>query len=344
MRSFKKALLKVLVFILVFSLLCTPSLYAYFKYGSANNNYMPDQLKEEGKVDFAICGASQSVWGFIPQIIDEKCSVNSFNASSGLISMEGRYFIIKNFIEKNPIKYLVMDFSYNGLIRDNSTDSVEGKLLVLEHLRGKDRLSYAVKSVKMDEIFQAFYYMFRTGTYTLVNGSENELKVPYRGKGYWGNKDAVDQSGKVYWLSQEKGTYYPRKPFDISDDSAFYLDKIMQLCKEENIKVYFVTTPYPLKVESIEDRQSTLEAHLALAQKYECTFYDFNIYKNKEILFDDKTSFFDVEHLSTEGAVTLTTELAELINNDDKGIGKSDKFYNTYYEYIDYYRNTYSVQ
>lgn len=337
MRSFKSALIKIIAFVVIFSVLCTPSAYFYFKYGSNNNNIKPELAAQEGKIDFLFCGASQFVWGFIPNVMDELYSVNSFNIASGLLSMEGRYTIIKDVVEKNPVKTLVLDLSYNSLERSDQTDTIEGSILLAERLDFADGMKYIVKNISLSDASAYIGYALRTGTYTLVSkllNRSNGVTDPLAGKGYWGAHTATSMVGNVYW---ESGSYPEYRNYNTDDKTMEYLDKIMDYCESKNITVYFVTTPYPTRVISWADREGLLDVHKSIAKKYNCVLYDMNLYKDKNDLFFDETSYYDVEHLSTEGAITCTELLAELLANNDKGVMNSDKFYNSYYDLIDSY-------
>ncbi len=337
MRNFKLALIKVAIFSLIFSLICTPSIFMYLKYGSNNNNIKPELSAEEGKIDFIFCGASQFVWGFIPNIMDENYSVNSFNISSGLLSMEGRYTILQEVVEKNPVKTLVMDLSYDSLVRSDETDTIEGTILLTERLNTANRIKYSVNHISLSDASAFFGYALRTGTYTLAEkllSKPQTLSDPLIGKGFWSGHNATSMSGHIYW---EENSYPQYENYNTDEKTMEYLDKIMAYCKSKNITVYFVTTPYPTRVISWRDRQGTLDVHKAIAQKYGCVLYDFNLYKEKDKLFFDETSYYDVEHLSTDGAIACTKLLAQLLTANDKGVAYSDNFYNSYYNLIDSY-------
>lgn len=336
MHSFKLALVKVIGFILVFTLACTPSLIYYYKYGSENNNYKPELYEQNGKIDFLFCGASQSVWGFVPEVMDDLCDVNSFNISSGLLSWEGRYTIIKEVVENNPVKTLVMDLSYNSFARSNDTDSIEGTILLSEHLSFKSRVNFTMKSLSIDDTAVYIGYVLRTGSYGLVKSifSKEQRKPEFAGKGYWSDKDPVSFVGKVYW---QEGTYPEYKQYDCDSESVTYLGKIMEYCEQKGITVYLVTTPYPTRVISWSDRNGVLDVNKEIAQTYGCTLYDLNLYKDKDKFFNDETSYYDEEHLSTEGAVSCTKLLARLISENNEGIAGSNDFYHNYNEFIDAY-------
>lgn len=333
MRSFKKAILKVALFTLIFALICSPFVYTYIKKGSANNNYLPQLEAENGKIDFLICGASQSVWGFIPAVLDEELGCNSFNVSSGLLSMEGRYTILCDVLKDNPVKTLVMDFSFGNLLRADDSDTIEGELLLEEHLRGAARVRYYCTHTKLNEIFSSFYYVIRTGMYSLLRPNAGvDASAPYYGKGYWGTHEPTDQRRAIYWGGdnpEQRETSYP-----VDKENLLYLDKIMQLCKEKDIRVYLVTTAYPTGVVSWSNRDGMLKAHLEIAQHFGCPFYDFNLFRQKDVFFNDETSYYDVEHVSTEGAVAQTQLLSEWISDGSAGVGADARFFPSYAEMI----------
>ena len=111
----------------------------------------------------------------------------------------------------------------------------------------------------------------------------------------------------------------------------------MEYCEQKGITVYLVTTPYPTRVISWSDRNGVLDVNKEIAQTYGCTLYDLNLYKDKDKFFNDETSYYDEEHLSTEGAVSCTKLLARLISENNEGIAGSNDFYHNYNEFIDAY-------
>ncbi|MBQ7546741.1 MAG: hypothetical protein IJT41_07240 [Clostridia bacterium] len=336
MRSFKTALCKVALFTLIFALICSPVVCVYLKNGSENNNINAQLEEEKGKIDFLFCGASQSVWGFIPLVMDAELACNSFNISSGLLSMEGRYTIIRKVAQDNPVKNLVLDLSYNSILREDKTDSVEGELLLEERLHGMERIRYYCTHTKVDEIFPSFYYVMRTGMYSILHSfSAKPDRGMYFGKGYWGEKAAIDQRRDVRWKTGDRQS--APEPVDIPEENLVYLEKIMQFCKENGIRVYLITTAYPTGVISWSDRDGLLQAHVKLARQYGCPFYDVNLLRDKDKWFDDETSYYDVEHTSTQGAVAQTKLLASWIRSASPGVGEDAQFYDSYADMIDAY-------
>lgn len=344
MRSFRTAVCKVVLFVLLFSLICTPVVCVYYKNGSMNNLSNAQLDAEKGKIDLLFCGASQSVQGFIPAVMDEELGCNSFNISSALLSMEGRYTMLRRVVKDNPVQTVVIDISYDCLKRNTDKDPVVGDLLLEEHLPGADRFRYFCTHTKMDELFTAFYYVMHTGVFTIFYpASDSDPRPAYYGKGYWGGRKASDQrSSDALWKAGDE-MRQTEEFFVTFEKSIVYLDKIMQFCQEKGIRVVFVTTAYPMSTVCRWPRDGLLKKNLDLARQYGCTLYDFNLLRQKDLWFDDGTSYCDEEHTSPEGAVTQTKLLSSWIASSAPGVGEDGQFYADYAEMIGDYLRTHAA-
>lgn len=336
MRDVKTAVRKIALFALLFSLMCMPVLWTYVCNGTEGNNIRPQLEAEKGKIDFLFCGASQAVLGFVPGIMDEALGCNSFNIAAGMLSMEGRYVLLTRVAEDNPVKTLVMDLSYNGLARDPDTDPVEADLLLEERLHGADRLRYFCTHTAPDELFPSFWYAMRIGALTLFHSiSGNRVQPDYAAKGFRGVRTAVDQTKPVQWKAGDETRQAAM--YDVADDNLLYLDRIMQFCREKGIRVCFVTTAYPTASVSRWPRDGMLYANLNVARKYGCPLYDYNLFRQKDAWFSDRTSYCDQGHTSPEGAAAQTKLLASWIAASSPGVGEDEQFYADYAEMVGEY-------
>ena len=66
-----------------------------------------------------------------PTVLNENLKVNSYNLSSPLMSMYGRYVLLKKEIERNQIKTVYFEISYNALTLDKKTLGFEGDIYEL---------------------------------------------------------------------------------------------------------------------------------------------------------------------------------------------------------------------
>ena len=71
-----------------------------------------------GTVDYLVVGASHAQLGFVPSVLDQELGVNSYNLSSLLMPVTGRYFLLEKEIKRNPVKTVVLEVSYDTLAID----------------------------------------------------------------------------------------------------------------------------------------------------------------------------------------------------------------------------------
>ncbi|MBP9988949.1 MAG: hypothetical protein KBT46_05565, partial [Ruminococcus sp.] len=103
MRDSKKAIFVSIVFVLIISIISCIIITPVF--GLNTDKYLRKKLN--GKIDYAIIGASQGLCGFVPQIIDEKLNVYSYNLCGSLITWNGRKALFDEIITNNKLDTLV---------------------------------------------------------------------------------------------------------------------------------------------------------------------------------------------------------------------------------------------
>ena len=104
MNSFKLALKTSLIFLLIITVLSTVIVYPYFHRETYHyqDGYVRDNMA--GEIDFIICGASQAQRGISTEILDKKLGVNSYNIASPLMTLMGRYTILKKVMSMIPMQ------------------------------------------------------------------------------------------------------------------------------------------------------------------------------------------------------------------------------------------------
>ena len=116
---------------------------------------------------------------------------------------------------------------------------------------------------------------------------------------------------------------------NLNDKQVFYLEKIVNLCKENSISVTFIETPKFITTEIDSDYKSIMYSYALLLEKLEVPYYltyDMAVilsYNNKFnylegiIDFDSSNAelFIDYIHLSEEGRVLYTQSLCDAVGN-----------------------------
>ena len=339
MHNFKRAIKTSLLFVLFIALFSVGIMAFYFE----GENYFYQTAKERaslaGEIDYLIVGASHATRGFNPKIIDEILDVDSYNASSMSITSYGRYYMLKKEMARNPVKTVVMEVSFETIRDDRDENGLEGELYMLGQLDSPwERISYWFSALKPSEYGSAYLFFrdngldcfkrFRKGEYKTIQNS------PYFYKGYKAYEcDEPEFSGADIDYTE---VYHNRKSgvSGPNDYNIEYLDKMVELCRENDIDLILITVPVSdYRIAKYTDIENIRQWYADYADENGIDFYDFNLLKNRSELFDDNKDFQDNQHLYNTGADTFSKEFATLMKERAEGKDISSYFFETYPDY-----------
>ena len=324
MHSFKKTILAVLALLLCVCVLFAGYTVPYF-YGTAY--YYQDAAARNalsGELNLLICGSSHAFRGIDPTRIDAALGTNSYNLACSMQTMKGRYFLLREELERNPVQTVILEVSYNSLTRNREWEGPEGDLYELGRFTSPlDRWRYFFFTAAPSEYPQFFHDTLSRSTTAwkaLLKGAMGLQSV----RGSLGldpvAQSAPQQVPDALVVPEEK-----------NEESARYFEKCLALCAENNVRVILVTTPMPERTVITAAGLDRAYDWLAdYAAQYGCEFYDFNLIKTRRTDYPDSTAFFDNTHLSRYGAQTFTDALCDVLQRQSQGENVSALFYESY--------------
>lgn len=328
MHNFKKIILHtaLLIFFVIIILICSTLPYFW-----GESYYYQDykvRTSLSGKLDTLVIGSSHALRSIKPTVLNEKLNTKAYNLSSPLMSMYGRYVMLEKEINRNPIKTVYLEISYNALTLNRKTLGLEGDLYVLGRFDNVfERINFFTNAFTPDE--------YRKVLSDIIVRSKNSFSIhntieQYKTFGY------LSMPSNNQLLSDEvKEKVKNTKVLDtkIKEESLNYFDKIIKLCKNNDIRVIFVVTPVTermiLEYSNLDD---IFSQYIDLAKEYNCEYYDFNLDKHRKKLYSEESSFYDNTHMSDSGAEIFSNRLAEIIKCVDQGNNVSNYFLNSYAE------------
>ncbi len=328
MHNFKKIILHtaLLIFFVIIILICSTLPYFW-----GESYYYQDykvRTSLSGKLDTLVIGSSHALRSIKPTVLNEKLNTKAYNLSSPLMSMYGRYVMLEKEINRNPIKTVYLEISYNALTLDRKTLGLEGDLYVLGRFDNVfERINFFTNAFTPEE--------YRKVLSDIIVRSKNSFSIhntieQYKTFGY------LSMPSNNQLLSDEvKEKVKNTKVLDtkIKEESLNYFDKIIKLCKENDIRVILVVTPVTermiLEYSNLDD---IFSQYIDLAKEYNCEYYDFNLDKNRMKLYSEESSFYDNTHMSDSGAEIFSNRLTEIIEDVDRGNNVSNYFLNSYTE------------
>lgn len=327
MRDFRRAILSLGSIILIVILVSVAVIYPYVN--SETFYYQDKNLRAElsGDLDYLIIGSSHGLAAFKSTALDEELGCNSYNLSGGMMTFAARYYLLKKEIERNPIDTVVIEVSFNALTSENDDGYGEGDSSFLPRLESfSERVDYLAKYVEVDDWLNVYAKLFIQGLSSFKYRGTSE--VDYAAKGYRA-KETIDLSLNPNEVAANYNC--SEIPIDFTESNVQYLQDMVDLCKSNNVRVIIAVTPLSNSIlwrcRNFDDFRHWLND---FSDKNDCEFYDFNLLRNRYDIINDRTSFYDMLHMSDTGATVFTESYAEIIKRVNSGEDVSSYFYESY--------------
>lgn len=287
-----------------------------------------------GSLDTLICGASQGYEGIMPSVLDEELEISSYNISCSMMTMNGRYHLLKKELSRNPVDTVIMEVSYSTITRNRKEEGPEGDIYQLGRLESfSERISFFFSSFYLTEYDEVLLDLVDRGKRTcyMMKNGEIEAPVQWETRGFVPNETpqdmtlTVEELDRIYHTSSVKETPDP--------ENVEIFRQMMELMQQQGIRVILVATPVSEEFLLTQSNiQNIMDWYRQQADSYGCEFYDFNLQKDYTSLYPAETAFLDTTHLVESGAETFSRQLARVIRMAEAGEDVSGLFYDSYAE------------
>jgi len=270
---------------------------------------------ERNSLDVVFLGSSHSYCTFDPDIFDSELNVNSFQLGSPLQHLDSTYYTLKELLNYQKPKIAIVEVYWDML--DDEFELKQAGMLFqalrndkyeAEYIEEVFPLSEKVKyNVKLFR-YQQDYFAFRNSK--LKEKIEAKYNVEtkaaqkqqgteeYRSKGYayCDYKMLESEFNKTNQFRSLDG-----KNWNMDNAQKKYLQKIVDTCKQNNIKLIFVTAPVAnVSMEFIKNYDLIHNKVQNFADKNNIPYIDYNIVNiNEKLLTND--NFRDDAHLNQSG-------------------------------------------
>lgn len=336
MNTFKKLFISALCFLLIIS-----SSSAFLIGQLLNSEWehcfdLKNRNRLAGTIELLICGASQGMNHYNTHVFDEQLCT-CYNISGPAIPWGTRTVLLEEELKRNPVKYVIIDISFNSLMQ---LSSVSGEYYAIPRLFPEDRWHYFIHEISFND---------QVGLYgKLMNEGAQYLASKYLGGiSVIGTADTVNNcdyeekgfrhgfSGNVTLTEEEILKNHKSKniELDFPEENLFWLDKMVSLCGEYGAKTIIVLSIASDRLNWEYDGLDALHDFLNdYSIEKNCSFIDANLLKDRYSLFNDADSFGDEQHMRVEGATVFSAKICELIKSLDTKVDLSEFFYPSYEE------------
>lgn len=217
------------------------------------------------------------------------------NAYDTYISKEE---ILDTYLRTN-IENIPFSLEKMKVIQDfEALDALEDNIAILKY---KDRvLDFVLNEVDFDYSFERANNYFNPER---DKPSYNEMKTRLENNGFW-----ACPTDNMYDYADYIPEVGAHEKLEVEADLMKYIDKIIQLCEEQDVKLIFYRAPYRSNANELK-KVNWLADYLS---EKNVAFYDLE----PAIEWDYTVDFYDYEHLSETGANKATLYLGEIINKE----------------------------
>ena len=334
MKDFKRVLLSAISFLLLVAIFSGILILPWMYGGNKAGNDYAVRRELAGSIDCLISGASHGVAGFDTAVIDEHLDCNSYNLSGNMMTMSARYVLLKKELERNPVKTVILECSYDTFTRDENAEYAQGDATVMPKLDSfGERFSYAAKYVQFKDWIYLYNDQLRKGMRFWMNtlvGDDDTKNVKY--KGY-----RPKEAGDVTLSNEEILSRYQEKrvdtPYQTASQELFA--EMVKLCQEKGCRVIVAVAPIS---DNYIWRHSGWDNVFLWLQNFcsenDLEYYDFNLIKTRTELFSDSDAYYDNTHLNAEAAKVFSELFADVVAMQDSGEDTSKLFFEKYSEMI----------
>lgn len=333
MRNFRKIVLMLAVLIgmeTIMGFLLEPVTYQH------TLNRELKYMKEQGwEPDMVLLGDSMVACGLVPGAMEETLGGEFcvLNAATGSQQVWGSYYYLKDLMELYDLRCVVMGVDQWAFTEQEK--SIKRDLIVLDRIKNP-----WIKMQYISNIFEPAEYPYLLKSY--ANREEFEKILVHAGekltREYLFGKKLNLAKSDLERGHTSNGTGMGEEMVGINRLDAFtadsvdqraieYLDQIVRLCSDKNVKLYLIGMPTTsasvYATDTYEEFWNFFEEY---AQRKEISFWDMNLLKDRMEVIPDGM-MFDTVHVGSPGDRFLSRKMGELLCMDLQGRNVSDAFW-----------------
>lgn len=335
MHNFNKTLRSMLSVPLCFALLFGVIVAPY--YADGRYNYQDAQVRRElaGQFDTLVSGASQGLRAIDSRVLDPALGCSSYVLGAPLQTMYGRYLFLERELERNPVKTVFIELSYDTMARSYADHGSEGSIYQLGRSDNLGQwLDYFFHQVPPKDWVNLLYDTMNRGVTSWKRTLQEGPYTPeqYETHGFLTGLGSTPMPPEDLYDQDYHTEQLPTTP---QEENLKYVDKCIELCLEQGIEVILITTPLSeYMLWSNDGFDDILSVHRSISEKWDVPLLDFNLKRDKLERYPEETSYFDQHHLCETSAPEFSRDLAETVQRLRAGEDLSPLFYGSYEEAI----------
>lgn len=346
MRIFKNKTFKriyafaslVLIYVLVYTFI-TEQL-SDITYGDYLEKDIDSIVENQEDVGLIFIGASRLYHGMIPSVFEEKLGYdNVLIAATAIQPMCGTYYYMKELVETVKPERIIVDITFDRLLNETHVQSC---LLVNDRLSSKNQIPFVLNCIDSSDwkyLFGPCRYRDNILMYNMIKTEKERVKAqggdPYDAHSdyYWGKGFVYSYNGYATGtVPFVHDTSYEFSRSNITEENIDYLNKCVELCKENDIELSLVTIPgtisYLYLIDGYDDFVCWIEEY---AKEKGITYHNLDYLKDREKILPDEY-MYNTTHTNAEGAKVISEIYSDILLKESKGKDISSYFYKDFVE------------
>ena len=277
-------------------------------------------------LDVVFIGSSHSYCTFEPDFFDRELGIVSHQMGMPLQHADGSYFTLLEVFNYQKPKIVVMELYWDMLDNEYEPSQLDSLFTAMDNEKLKARfmqevlpLSVSVKSYLPFINYQRDFFMesskeikeFIEEKYGIVEEKEVATGEEYYDKKGYIYTDKQMLEGEFGPTNQYNG--FDGKSWSMHPSQQKYLEKIIELCKENNSELIFVTAPVAItSFDRIKNYDFVHQIIADFSSKNAITYFDYNlINQSLDMLTDD--NFQDDAHLNHSGVEIIGEHFIDIL-------------------------------
>ena len=303
MKRFFKVILFLVIFLIILSVLWRILIRKGDGFGSDVYSFYN---LEDNSLDIIFFGSSHCYSTFSPDVIEERTGLKSYNFSTQQQPINISYHFMVEALKTQKPKYFVLEtrmfgvddeYMEEGVVRD-ALDKMKMSPNKIEAInesveKPEDRTSYYFNIIKYHSRFMEI------GIEEIINAIKGKSVDNNGFVGLPSGKDVYIDNTNVLSITETT---------DLSNKNLQFLNKIIDLCKQNNITLILAKSPCILSEEDQKHYNKVKE----IAKENNIQYVDYNTMFD-ELNFTFPEDFYDYGHLSKSGAEKVTTNFSNFI-------------------------------
>lgn len=298
-----------------------------------------DSLNDNKNIDLVFLGTSHAYRTFNTNYFDQKLRLNSYNFGTSQQTLPGSYYVLNEILKTNKPKQVVFELTYT-CFSDKEHNPLKSVILYQYMKPSLDKYKYLFTDFDLEKIFYALVpaYCFREYLTSEDIADKIKLKSTEEYKTYdpavtYTSTEWMEEKGFVYTdMEFPEGWIGKREPepwLEESMNSKYveYFYKIIDLCREKDIELIFVTSPSPkgslLEVGNYEEINKYFTD---IAKKENIDYYDLNLLR-QEIMNLPDNMYYDTTHVNGKGANIVSDVFSRILKEREAGAFEYDKYF-----------------